>query len=47
MRKNDIAQELKGGTGDGVQSGQREGKWTIGGKEVTGTMQELCSEVRI
>lgn len=35
-------QELKGDSGDEVQSGQRADKWTRGGKDITGT-----SEVKI
>lgn len=45
--KNHVAQELKGETSDKVQSGKREEKRTTGDREVTGTMQELCSEVKI
>lgn len=45
--KNDTAQELNGNTGDEVQRGKREGQWTTGGQEVTGTMQELGSEVKV
>lgn len=39
MGRNNIAQELEGDTSEEVQSGQREGKWTTGGREVTGALQ--------
>lgn len=47
MEKEYKAQELPGDTSSQVQCGEKEGKWMARSREVTETLWELCSKVKI